>query len=42
VLRALECDEAQGYYFARPQLPGAMERLLDAPLGNVDDLARAA
>jgi EAL domain-containing protein (putative c-di-GMP-specific phosphodiesterase class I) len=29
-LRAHECDEAQGYYFSRPVVPGEFARLLES------------
>jgi diguanylate cyclase (GGDEF)-like protein/PAS domain S-box-containing protein len=41
-LRALACDEGQGYYFARPQASEWLEQLLDAGLGEPGDLPRAA
>jgi EAL domain-containing protein (putative c-di-GMP-specific phosphodiesterase class I) len=41
-LRALACDEGQGYYFARPAPPQELSRLLDAGGLRVDVLWRAA
>jgi hypothetical protein len=41
-LRALGCDEGQGYYFARPAAGDALSRLIDAGRLGPDAVARAA
>ena len=33
-LQAHECDEAQGYYFSRPVLPGPFAKLLETGIAE--------
>lgn len=42
LLQALDCDYAQGYYFARPLDPSAALRYLHADLGSIGIQSRAA